>query len=67
MSIDRCRVCERFVDTDFDVEAYAEVATYTAHPAAKEPVDHVCVCEWCRENHVDEDGLFWPDGLNQGD
>jgi hypothetical protein len=46
MSMDRCALCERFVDTDEDGDAYVEGGEF----------GHTCVCEACREEHMDEDG-----------
>lgn len=70
MSIDRCHVCDDLVDTDARPEAYAEVVTYSAlampaHPRFKERVEWVCVCESCAEDYVDEQGLYWPDGVKE--
>ena len=68
VSIDKCHVCERLVDTDAEPEAYAEVANYVnvAHPVAPsfypEDADWVCVCAHCRDEYVCQDGLFWKGG-----
>ena len=68
MSIDRCTICEHRVDTDVEPEAYAEVAIYTSvahllNPTHMDPIDWVCVCSKCREDYVDEAGLFWKRGV----
>lgn len=45
MSMDRCALCDNFVDTD-DGDCYVAGGKY----------GHTCVCETCREEHTNEDG-----------
>lgn len=50
MSMDRCVKCERYVDTDFDLQCYNEIGK--DEPAEKAPYD--CICESCRERLEEE-------------
>jgi hypothetical protein len=39
MSMDRCKSCDRLVDTDLDTECYY----------SESDEGGPCICEWCRE------------------
>lgn len=54
MSMDTCKCCGRFVDTDEEPEAYILAKESIGQPSHKQ--DHVCICENCREE-IPEDEL----------
>ena len=65
MSIDTCKICGRFLDTDDHPDAYRPVANYTnqAQPVnGVEKTEWICICDFCvdeyADEYVDENGFF---------
>lgn len=50
MSMDRCEICDRPVDTDYDLDCYIFTTIHMKH--------ETCVCETCRERYNIEDKTF---------
>jgi hypothetical protein len=68
--MDRCAKCSGLVDTDDDPGCYFEMPSYEntampANPAVRIPPVDVCICERCREEYVDENGVYRPDGVER--
>ena len=49
MSMDSCKKCGAWVDTDEDPDCYVANPEHLDRPIARFENTHVCVCESCRE------------------
>lgn len=59
MSCVRCQKCRDIVDSDYDPDCFIELPKLPDERWAQT----IELCETCRENYVDEDGVYYPKGV----
>lgn len=59
MSMCTCRNCTIFIDSDEFPECFVEIPKLPHEKWSKT----IVLCENCREEFVDENGSYWPEGV----